>query len=211
MFGQAGASREVDEHAGCAVGKKCGIEAPGGHSPAGPARSISATGALELGVHGPRVLVVEDNAVNQRVAVMLLAKLGIQADVAANGREGVELLRLLPYDIVFMDCQMPEMNGYDATSQIRRLNGPNRRVPVIAMTAQALDGSRDRCLHAGMNDYITKPVSKEDLARMLKAWLRDARSGGYGSGLLTMSGGDKTVVPDPSPAVTTVAATGEAP
>jgi PAS domain S-box-containing protein len=137
-------------------------------------RSISALAGGELGAHGPRVLVVEDNSVNQKVAVIQLAKLGIQADVAANGREGVEMLRTLPYDLVFMDCQMPEMNGYDATSRIRSLDGPNRRVPVIAMTAEALDGCRDRCLHAGMDDYITKPVSMEDLTRMLRTWLRHA-------------------------------------
>jgi two-component system, sensor histidine kinase and response regulator len=151
--------------------RKCGFEPVGGHGPVeSPGRSIAALAGRE-GVHGPRILVVEDNPVNQKVAVMLLAKLGIHADVAADGREGVELLRLLSYDMVFMDCQMPEMNGYDATSQIRRLNGPNRRVPVIAMTAQALDGSRDRCLQSGMDDYITKPVSVEDLARMLRTWL----------------------------------------
>jgi PAS domain S-box-containing protein len=155
--------------------RKCGFEPPGGRGPVeSPEPSIAAPAGRELRVHGPRILVVEDNPVNQKVAVMLLAKLGIQADVAADGREGVELLRLLSYDMVFMDCQMPEMNGYDATSQIRRLNGPNRRVPVIAMTAQALDGSRDRCLQAGMDDYITKPVSVEDLARMLRTWLPES-------------------------------------
>jgi PAS domain S-box-containing protein len=152
--GRTGAIRSDHGRAG-AVGKR----------PALPSES------LWKGVR-PRVLVVEDNAVNQKVAVMLLAKLGIKADVAANGREAVELLRLLSYDVVFMDCQMPEMNGYDATSLIRRLNGPNRIVPVIAMTAQALAGSRERCLEAGMDDYITKPVSIEDMARMLKTWFR---------------------------------------
>jgi two-component system, sensor histidine kinase and response regulator len=128
---------------------------------------------------------VEDNAVNQKVAVMQLANFGIQADVAANGREGVEMLRRRSYDLVFMDCQMPEMNGYDATSQIRRLDGPNRSVPVVAMTAEALDGCRDRCLAAGMNDYITKPVSMEELIRMLKTWLRPVPVAGDGGGVQT--------------------------
>ncbi|HEV8412928.1 MAG TPA: PAS domain-containing protein [Bryobacteraceae bacterium] len=132
-------------------------------------RSISALHPSN--VHGPKILVVEDNPVNQKVAVMQLAKLGIQADIAADGREAVEVLRKLPYDLVFMDCQMPEMNGYDATSEVRRLDSPNRRVPVVAMTAEALDGYRDRCLQAGMDDYITKPVSMEDLARVLRTWL----------------------------------------
>ena len=138
-------------------------------------RSISASGEHELGAAGARVLVVDDNAVNRKVAVMQLAKLGIQADVAADGRKGVEMMRMLPYEMVFMDCQMPEMNGYDATSQIRQLDGPNRHVPIIAMTAEALDGCRDRCLQAGMDDYVTKPVSMEDLTRLLKTWFGDAR------------------------------------
>jgi PAS domain S-box-containing protein len=135
-------------------------------------RSISAL--RRSNNHVPKILVVEDNPVNQKVAVMQLAKLGIQADVAADGRKGLEVLRSLHYDLVFMDCQRPEMNGYDATSEIRRLDSPNRRVPVIAMTAEALEGYRDRCLKAGMDDYITKPVSMEDLARVLRAWLPDA-------------------------------------
>jgi two-component system sensor histidine kinase/response regulator len=84
-----------------------------------------------------------------------------------------------------MDCQMPEMNGYDAASQIRRLDGPNRRVPVIAMTAEVLDGYRDRCLQAGMDDYIVKPVSMQDLTRMLRTWLRDAPAPGDAAGLRT--------------------------
>ena len=137
-------------------------------------RSISAWGEREVGAPGARVLVVDDNAVNRKVAVMQLAKFGIQADVAADGRKAVEMMRMLPYEMVFMDCQMPEMNGYDATSQIRQLHGPERHVPIIAMTAEALDGCRDRCLQAGMDDYITKPVSMEDLTRLLKTWLRDA-------------------------------------
>jgi two-component system, sensor histidine kinase and response regulator len=95
------------------------------------------------------------------------------------------MLRRRSYDLVFMDCQMPEMNGYDATSQIRRLDGPNRSVPVVAMTAEALDGCRDRCLAAGMNDYITKPVSMEELIRMLKTWLRPVPVAGDGGGVQT--------------------------
>jgi CheY-like chemotaxis protein len=142
-------------------------------------RSISAWGERELGAPGARVLVVDDNAVNWKVAVIQLARLGIQADVAADGRKGVEMMRMLPYEMVFMDCQMPEMNGYDATSQIRQLHGPNRHIPIIAMTAEALDGCRDRCLQAGMDDYITKPVSMEDLTRLLKTWLRDAAVPGH--------------------------------
>ncbi len=117
-----------------------------------------------------RALVAEDNVVNQTVAVRLLEKLGIRADVAANGREAVEMLRILPYDIVFMDCQMPEMNGYEAVSEIRRKEQPNRRIPVIAMTAEATVGARERCLAAGMDGYITKPVRMDALVEALKRW-----------------------------------------
>ena len=123
---------------------------------------------------GARVLVVEDNAVNQRVAVTMLAKFGIRAEVAANGREGLEKLRAQEYDLVFVDCQMPEMNGYEATTQIRRMDNSNRQVPVVAMTAQAIDGSRERCLEHGMDDFIAKPVKLEDLKRALEVWLRPA-------------------------------------
>jgi len=119
-----------------------------------------------------RVLVVEDNAVNQRIAVMLLAKLGVRADVAGDGREAVEMLRMLAYDLVFMDCQMPKMNGLEATAEIRRLSGDNRTVPIVAMTADVIDGSQERCLSAGMNDFIGKPVHVDALAGALRTWLR---------------------------------------
>ncbi len=117
-----------------------------------------------------RVLVVEDNAVNQKVALTMLAKLGIRADVAVEGREGVEMLKLLPYDIVFIDCQMPVMNGYEAVAEIRKQAGPNQRVPIVAMTADAMQESRDRCLAAGMDDFITKPVKQADFIYAIERW-----------------------------------------
>ena len=117
-----------------------------------------------------RVLVAEDNVVNQTVAVRLLEKLGIRADIAGNGREAIEMMRILPYDIVFMDCQMPEMNGYEAVAEIRRREEPGRRIPVIAMTAEATEGSRERCIEAGMDDFITKPVKIEALIDGLRRW-----------------------------------------
>jgi PAS domain S-box-containing protein len=125
----------------------------------------------EFSRSGARVLVVEDNAVNQKVAVMLLAKFGVRADVASHGREAVEMIRMLPYDLVFMDCQMPEMNGFEATIEIRRMTATVSRVPIIALTADVITASRDRCIEAGMNDYIAKPVEPEALVRALRTWL----------------------------------------
>ena len=118
-----------------------------------------------------RVLVVEDNVVNQRVAVRMLERLGLRADVAANGREALDLLKLLPYDIVFMDCQMPEMNGYQAVAEFRRRETSGRRITIIAMTAEAVGDCRERCMEAGMDDFIAKPVKLEDLVDTLKKWM----------------------------------------
>ncbi|MCX6899578.1 MAG: response regulator [Verrucomicrobia bacterium] len=119
-----------------------------------------------------RVLVAEDNVANQKVAARLLEKLGCRVDVAATGAEAVRLLRLLSYDIVFMDCQMPEMDGYEATREIRRQKGLNRKVPIVAMTANAMAGDREGCLAAGMDDYVAKPVELEQIVEVLKRWVR---------------------------------------
>ena len=124
---------------------------------------------------GVRVLVVEDNAVNQRVALRLLSKLGLRADVAANGREALDMMKILPYNLVLMDCQMPEMNGYEATAQIRLREGAGPRVPIIALTAEAVGGYRERCVESGMDDVITKPVTLQDLDRALFRWLQPSR------------------------------------
>jgi PAS domain S-box-containing protein len=126
---------------------------------------------------GARVLVVEDNVVNQKVAVRLLSKLGLRADVAADGREALDMLEILPYDLVLMDCQMPEMNGYEATAEIRVREGSGPRVPIIALTADAAGQYRERCLEAGMDDVITKPVTLQELDRALATWLQPARVG----------------------------------
>ena len=123
-----------------------------------------------------RVLVVEDNVVNQRVTMLMLTEFGCHVDLAANGREAVEMVELLPFDMVFMDCEMPEMDGFEATGEIRRLQG-DKHLPIIAMTAYALQGDRERCLAAGMDDYLSKPVKLEDFQAALERWgPKDSRS-----------------------------------
>jgi signal transduction histidine kinase/CheY-like chemotaxis protein len=151
---------------------------PSSHQPTATSSLAALNHRLEQSNDGAdvRALVVEDNPVNQKVALTMLSKLGIRADVAGNGQEGVEMLKLLPYDIVFMDCQMPVMNGYEAVAELRREEGPNQHVAVIAMTADAMQESRDRCLSAGMDDFITKPVKQADFIHALERWRRQPDS-----------------------------------
>jgi CheY-like chemotaxis protein/HPt (histidine-containing phosphotransfer) domain-containing protein len=122
---------------------------------------------------GVRILLAEDNLVNQQVAIGILKKLGLRADIAGNGAEALKALETIPYDLVLMDMQMPIMNGLDATKQIRnpRSAVKNHEIPIIAMTANAMQGDREKCLKAGMNDYVSKPVSPKALAEALEKWL----------------------------------------
>lgn len=116
-----------------------------------------------------RVLVVEDNVVNQQVALRMLASLGVRADVAANGKEALEMVTRLPYDLVFMDARMPEMDGYETAQEIRRREGSDKRVTIIALTAEATAGCRERCITAGMDGFISKPISLSNLIDALSA------------------------------------------
>jgi len=123
--------------------------------------------------HG-HVLLVEDNLINQMVAVDTLAALGYQVDIAANGLEALQLAATKPYRAILMDCQMPKMDGYTATAELRHQEGTNQRTPIIAMTAGALPEDQQRCLAAGMDDYLAKPIDPDQLQAALERWSTDA-------------------------------------
>jgi CheY-like chemotaxis protein len=115
-----------------------------------------------------RILLADDNPVNQRVGVLVLNRLGYRPDVAADGREALDAVKRQPYDVVFMDVQMPEMDGLEATRLIRRDTSIPEQPHIIAMTAETMAGDREKCLAAGMDDYIMKPVRFEDLEAALR-------------------------------------------
>jgi CheY-like chemotaxis protein len=123
---------------------------------------------------GKKVLLVEDNSVNQMVAQTILEKYSLIVTTAENGLEVIKLYQENDFDLVFMDCQMPEMDGYQATGKIREYceNNNVSRVPIVALTANAMEGDREKCLNAGMDDYLSKPVTQKAIENMLVKWLK---------------------------------------
>jgi len=124
----------------------------------------------------PRVLIAEDNPVNQKFVLRLLEKAGLRADVVANGCQAVAAIGKATYDLVLMDCQMPEMDGFEATAEIRRLEGSSRHTTICALTAHAMAGDRERCIDAGMDDYISKPLTVAVLHSKIDHWIYSRQS-----------------------------------
>jgi CheY-like chemotaxis protein len=136
-----------------------------------PVQTVQTPTPMSVPPTAMRILLVEDNLINQHVAVAVLKKLGFTADLAINGEEAVMAATATSYDLVLMDCQMPVLDGYKASRRIRELEGEARRTPIVAMTANAMEGDRERCLEAGMDDYIPKPVTLDGLRGILQQWL----------------------------------------
>lgn len=124
----------------------------------------------------PKVLVVEDNPINQAVITAILSNIGVDSEVASNGIEALQLLEQMPaeapYDLILMDCQMPEMDGFKATQNIRSRNWPQKEIPIIAITANAMKGDKEKCIDAGMDDYMTKPVDANSLEQKIASWIK---------------------------------------
>jgi CheY-like chemotaxis protein len=115
-----------------------------------------------------RVLIAEDNRMNQKVAQLMMRKLGLQPDVVSSGAEALEALEHKSYDLILMDCQMPGMDGFTVTARIRAREAGGRRTPIIAMTAYAMQGDRERCLQAGMDEYVTKPIQIAEVTQVIE-------------------------------------------
>ena len=150
-------------------------------APDGPAKSAAPSAPkprMDAGMaerHPLRILLAEDNVVNQKLALRLLQQMGYRADVASNGIEAIECIERQPYDVVLMDVQMPEMDGLEASRRITARWQPGERPRIVAMTANAMQGDREECLAAGMDDYVTKPIRVDALVQaLLGAGQRDA-------------------------------------
>ncbi len=126
--------------------------------------------------HAPRVLVAEDNPIGQLVAGRFLASLGCQVEIVSNGMDAVKAAARAPFDVILMDCQMPILDGYEATRRIRAAEGPDQHVPIIAITGQVIESSQRACLEAGMDDYLTKPLLEEVLRAVLENWVGPAQA-----------------------------------
>jgi CheY-like chemotaxis protein len=139
-----------------------------------PEATIVRAAAVARAAFKARVLVAEDNAVNQTVATMILHKLGCETVIARNGHEAVARVDAEEFDLILMDCEMPGMDGFEAAKEIRKRGDAKGQIPIIAATAQAMQGDRERCLTAGMNDYLSKPIRRNDLEEALARWLPTA-------------------------------------
>ena len=141
-----------------------------GAPPAAGAATAAATAAAKPPSAGCRILLVEDNPLNQKVAVRMLESLGHAVTTAGDGREALGALAVRSFDLVLMDCQMPELDGFEATRELRRREGAGPRTPVVALTADATPGAREQCLAAGMDDYLVKPMRRDALASAVERW-----------------------------------------
>jgi CheY-like chemotaxis protein len=134
--------------------------------------AVSSSPSVGTATRRPRVLLVEDNAVNRHLATKFLTSLDCEVAVAENGREALERLAATDFALVLMDCLMPEMDGFEATRAIRDLEqGTGRHCPIVALTANAMPSDRQRCLAAGMDDFVSKPFRKQELQRVLARWV----------------------------------------
>ena len=137
-------------------------------------KTVALPSPVELTKRGSlKILVAEDNPINQTIILRTLKKLGYRATGVANGREVLNALETFRFDLILMDCHMPELDGISATQEIRRLPSVDRGITIVALTANAMTGEREKCIAAGMDDYLSKPVTMAQLDRMLRKWLID--------------------------------------